>query len=132
MYKSKYFSPEKDPMLYCPCCHQIHITDKLYETLDAIRDYLRKPVIIVSGYRCPAYNATLPNSVPHSGHTTGEAADIKVEGYDNKHLGFLIKRCWYDGLLPHLTYCYLIKGKTQTSVHVGVDIKPQRKSFFGF
>jgi len=46
------------------------------QKLDAIRKEVGSPLTITSGYRTPAYNSTLKNSVPNSAHTKGLAADI--------------------------------------------------------
>lgn len=130
MQLSKYFSTETDPMFKCPCCKQMKISPLQLETLDAIREGLGQPVIVVSGYRCKQYNSTLKGSVPNSGHTTGEACDIRVKGMNNTELYDKIKALHAAGQLPWLTYCYKIKGTTNTSVHVGTD-KKSRKNIFG-
>lgn len=43
--------------------------------LQPIRDYLGSPIIISSGYRCPALNSAVKGA-PHSFHLQGRAADI--------------------------------------------------------
>ena len=40
-----------------------------------------KPIIIISGYRCPAHNKDV-KGVPKSQHLIGRAADIIVKGVD--------------------------------------------------
>lgn len=130
MQLSKYFSTETDPNIKCPCCGQLKISPLQLETLDAVREGIGKPVIINSGYRCPHHNSTLPNSVPNSGHTTGEACDIYVKGMNNNTLYLKIKELHAAGKLPWLTYCYRIKGKSNTAVHIGTD-KKNRKHIFG-
>ena len=130
MQLSKYFSTETDPQLKCPCCGELKISPLLLETLDAIREGAGEAVGITSGYRCKDHNASLKGSVPNSGHTTGEAADIYIKGWSNSKLYDLIKQLYADKKLPYLTYCYKIKGATNTAVHVGTDEKP-RKHIFG-
>lgn len=115
--------------LQCPHCGKAPIHPHLIETLDTIREHIKRPINIESGYRCPYYNNTLKNSVPNSGHTTGQAADIRAPGMTNKQLGDFIKHLHSRGLLPYLTYSYLIKGKTNTSVHIGTDKKPRKHIF---
>lgn len=44
--------------------------------LDPVRTIYGKPIIVTSGYRCPALNAAV-GGVANSQHTTGNAADIK-------------------------------------------------------
>lgn len=44
--------------------------------LDILREAVKMPLIITSGYRTQEHNATLANSVAGSAHTTGHAVDI--------------------------------------------------------
>ena len=48
------------------------------EVLQPLRDYLEKPVVISSGYRCSEVNKAV-GGVSGSQHLKGEAADIHVE-----------------------------------------------------
>jgi uncharacterized protein YcbK (DUF882 family) len=114
----------------CPCCGKFIQVDRLAETLQAIRDAVGAGVIVNSGTRCDKYNASLSGSASNSGHTTGEAADIYVRGWDNRKLYQLIQRLYSENKIPSLAYCYRIAGKTRTAVHVGVDRK-SRKSIWG-
>lgn len=115
----------------CQCgCGKDDISPRLVRVLQTIRDTVEQPVKISSGCRCRARNAEV-GGVEGSAHTTGEAADIVVEGWSNTRLGTTIKSLYSKGLLPTLKYCYLINGKTHTAVHVGVDHK-NRNSVFGF
>ena len=49
----------------------------LLKKLEKLREYLKKPVFITSGYRCPAYNQKV-GGVKTSYHLLGMAADIQV------------------------------------------------------
>ena len=49
--------------------------------LEPIRNYVKQPVIIDSGFRCQGLNTKLSGE-PKSQHLFGEAADIQVQGYD--------------------------------------------------
>lgn len=51
----------------------------LAKNLQVLRDYLKRRVIITSGYRSPEHNLAV-GGVPGSKHPLGEAGDIKVEG----------------------------------------------------
>lgn len=53
--------------------------------LEKVRLNYNKPVIINSGYRCPALNKVI-GGAKNSQHMTGQAADIEVPGIDNKFL----------------------------------------------
>lgn len=49
--------------------------------LDPIREHFGRPLIVHSGYRCPALNAAIGGS-PTSQHMAFEAADFHVNGAD--------------------------------------------------
>lgn len=117
--------------LACPCCGLYIRNTALINTLESIRTMLNKAVHINSGTRCAAHNKAIKSKLTVSPHMKGEAADICVDGMSNLELGAFIKNMYHSGLLPHLQYCYLIKGTTNTAVHIGVDVKP-RKRVFGF
>ncbi len=46
--------------------------------LDKLRDAVKMPLIINSGYRSPSHNASLKDSVDGSAHTLGHAVDIRA------------------------------------------------------
>jgi len=50
------------------------------ENLQVLRDYLNKPVHVLSGYRTKSYNSHLKGASPKSQHMLGKAADIVVHG----------------------------------------------------
>ena len=61
----------------------------LADTLEAIRKVVGKPLIISSGYRCPAVNKAV-GGADNSYHMLGLAADINVSGMSPKLLANLI------------------------------------------
>lgn len=80
---------------------------------DTIRDLWGGPLIIVSGYRTPVYNADLiaadagkgAHSVASSSqHIEGNAADLRttIGAADVPHLHRVILNAWDDGKLPTL------------------------------
>lgn len=113
-------------------CGFDNIAPALVDTVQAIRDAAGVPVIISSGCRCKKWNVA-KGGVSDSSHLSGLAADIYIKGWSNIRLGNLIKRIHSDGKLPFLRYCYRIKGKTDTAVHVDVDgTKKDRWRIFAF
>lgn len=52
------------------------------ETVKVVKEVDKRfgKVTVTSGYRSPAFNATLPNASPTSGHITGDACDIAIDG----------------------------------------------------
>lgn len=63
------------------------------ECLQPIRDYIKKPIRVTSGYRCKTLN-DLPTikGAKNSEHLTGQAADIVVAGMTPKQLIQKIKQ----------------------------------------
>ena len=48
--------------------------------LDALRHSFGEPMIVTSGYRCPAHNDNVSTTGLDGPHTTGRAADIGISG----------------------------------------------------
>lgn len=69
---ANYFSRDE---FKCPHCGENNISDEFIERLDEVRRVYGKPMVITSGYRCPAHNAAV-GGVDGSAHTEGLAADI--------------------------------------------------------
>ena len=53
---------------------------KLAEQLQILRDKVKKPIKINSGYRCQDYNDNVIKGAKHSQHKLGKAADIVING----------------------------------------------------
>jgi len=64
----------------CKCCQTEAMDDAFVELLDHLRDILAFPMVITSGYRCPAHNEAVSTTGRVGPHTTGKAADIAVRG----------------------------------------------------
>jgi uncharacterized protein YcbK (DUF882 family) len=110
----------------CKCgCGFDKIDQRLVNLVQEIRDEFGQPVYIESGCRCPKHNRKV-GGVWNSGHTTGEAADIRVGWSRSYYVIRILKRMHDEGKLKDLTYCY---RPGVYSVHVGIDKKP-RKSIF--
>lgn len=68
--------------------------------LQPIRDYVKRPIRINSGYRSPAKNASVPGSSKTSQHMLGEAADIAVPGFTDAQLRQLFDWIAFQSKLP--------------------------------
>ena len=70
------------------------------EVLQPLRDYLGKPVVISSGYRCPELNKAV-GGVKNSQHLKGEAADIHIENTEHllKIMHFIMDETDFDQLI---------------------------------
>ena len=51
----------------------------LCENLQVLRDYIQRPIIVISGYRSPSYNKKI-SGAKKSQHLLAKAADIIVHG----------------------------------------------------
>jgi zinc D-Ala-D-Ala carboxypeptidase len=67
--------------------------------LEPVRAHFGKPVRISSGYRSKALNAAVGGSNT-SQHSLGEAADIEIDGVDNRRLAKWIEaNCPFDQII---------------------------------
>lgn len=85
------------------------------EVLQPLRDFLGKPVVVSSGYRCRELNEKV-GGVSKSQHLTGEAADIMVK---DRHELIEIMRFIMDDTV----FDQLIREKSATGEWVHVSYK---------
>ena len=64
----------------------VYISQTLADLLEAIRQRIRRPLRISSGYRTVSYNATVKGSSKTSKHCMGLAADVKADGIEPRQL----------------------------------------------
>lgn len=91
------------------------------QALELIRAHYNAPVILSSGYRCPALN-TAVGGATHSDHLTGKAADFEVYGRTNREVYLAIR----GGQIEGLTYKMVINEFPDASgepawVHLSVS-----------
>jgi uncharacterized protein YcbK (DUF882 family) len=67
----------------------------LVDRLQRIRDSIRMPIRITSGYRCEAYNAKAGGE-KDSAHTTGEAVDVLMPSNEYRYLFLERAWCWFS------------------------------------
>ena len=68
----------------------------LAKNLQVLRDEVRKPIKITSGYRPAELNAKVGGATK-SRHITGQAADFKIEGYTPKQVAAIIEKLIAEG-----------------------------------
>lgn len=69
---------------------------ELAKNLQVLRDEVKKPIKITSGYRPAELNAKVGGATK-SRHITGEAADFKIEGYTPKQVSAIIEKLIAEG-----------------------------------
>jgi len=90
--------------------NEVLIADGLIEKLQELRDYLNRPVIIVSAYRSPAYNKKIKGS-PKSQHMYGTAVDIKVSGVTTEEVAKAAIKLGFKGIGIYDTFTHVdIRG----------------------
>lgn len=94
----------------CPHCNQCPMDRKFIRALQDLRDYVGKPITVLSGYRCSHHNIEIGGSTK-SYHRWGRAADVRIECcdmYDMVHFARLVPAFEnggigiYDGGFIHL------------------------------
>ena len=92
----------------------------LAERLQIIRDVLRAPVYISSGYRCEALNRAVGGTYT-SRHQLGLAADIYVDGHTAQEL--------YDAILKmNISYDQLIIERAGLKEWVHISVQPYERN----
>jgi len=69
---------------------------ELVENLQIIREYIGKPIRIISGYRSPKYNRRI-GGARRSQHMVAKAADLRVKGMEPKELRRIIIQLINEG-----------------------------------
>lgn len=64
----------------CPCCDRCEMSPLLITRLQALRDILKRPLKVNSGFRCVAHNLKVDGR-PKSKHLEGLAVDISTAGW---------------------------------------------------
>ena len=89
--------------------------------LEPLRAYAGKPIVISSGYRCPALNRAV-GGASQSQHLRGEAADL--------HLPSIAEgRAWFSWLIDNTTFDQLIwehDGRGTHWIHVSCKADPRQ------
>ena len=96
---------------------------ELAENLQVLRDYLDTPIKINSGYRSPAYNASV-GGVKNSQHLLGKAADISCEKYTPAQLLAAVEKLIAEGKVK-----FGGVGIYNTFLHVDLRLNKARWDF---
>lgn len=112
----------------CPCgnCSSNHTKLGLLTALQEVRDILKEPISIVSGFRCAAHNKTVGGSETSS-HLYGLAADLKI--HDSKYAFKLMKAIFRSNRFERIGY-----GKMDGTLclHVDIDYDKPKERLWGY
>ena len=98
----------------CRHCGQVLLNQDLVPTLERIRARYGRPMMVVSGYRCPEHNAKIGGGPEH---LDGQAADIAITNSQERFE--LIKAAIEEGIKRI--------GPDEGFVHIGISkTLPQR------
>ena len=89
--------------------------------LEPLRAYAGKPIVISSGYRCPALNRAV-GGASQSQHLRGEAADLHLPSTAEG-------RTWFSWLIDNTTFDQLIwehDGRGTHWIHVSCKADPRQ------
>lgn len=75
----------RESEMACPCCGVWQAHPLLVWCLEELRARIGRPLIVNSGYRCPAHNATVGGH-GESLHMSGRAADVRAAGMTGDEL----------------------------------------------
>ena len=76
-WSARYFAPGE---MVCACCGIQRMSPGFMRRLDKLRERFGAPLVVNSGYRCPAYNHEVSTTGGQGPHTTGRAVDLAVQG----------------------------------------------------
>lgn len=95
-----------------------NMLDLIFHCLQPVRDLIKKPMIITSGFRNPLVNR-LVNGEENSQHKTGQAADFVIKGMTPAQIVDVIRK-------SNIDYDQLI-NEYDSWVHISYDKGKNRK-----
>lgn len=95
----------------CPHCGHIKVDMNLVYALQRMRDIVG-PISVKIGYRCKAFNDSIPNASKESYHLHGKAADIHCGRPYNEALRDIAEQCGFTGVGLYDTWIHVDVGST--------------------
>lgn len=82
----------------CKCgCKKSLYNERFLEKLQTLRDYIKTPITVSSGYRCSKHDKAV-GGTGYGTHTLGIAADITAKGMTSKQLAFAAESLGFGGI----------------------------------
>lgn len=82
----------------CKCCGCCLMNPVLMHSLEKLRNLIRKPIHVLSGFRCYKHNLEV-GGAKHSRHLCGDAADIVIDGMTVTEMRYAAEKIkfFYEG-----------------------------------
>lgn len=100
--------------LACPCdrdsCKCVVVHWALIELLSRMRQQLKQPIYVTSGYRCPRQNQEV-GGAPESLHLAGMAADVQAAAATPEHLASVAEAVGAGGIGVYPRHCHVDVGE---------------------
>lgn len=109
---SPHFNEDEFRCRHCGELPATSMAPELILKLEALRATVGKPLIVTSGYRCPAHNKAVGGAAK-SQHVLGTAADISARGIGVDELCHAAERVGFRGI-----------GRYHQQNFVHVDVRP--------
>ena len=90
----------------CPCCHLVMLHPSLLKLAIRLRNQIKEPLIINSGYRCQVENKKV-GGVPHSYHRIGMAIDVYSRNVKISDLASYAMAIGFNGVGIYGTFIHL-------------------------
>lgn len=88
----------KESEFKCKCkCGEVIVIPRVFNTLQALRDKINRPIVVTSGYRCVKHNDEVGGSIG-SAHLFGLAADFYCPELSTSVLWEYLERLKVNGL----------------------------------
>ena len=84
----------------------VKVDSKLLDKLQKLRDRIKKPIIINSGFRTEEWNKKVGGS-PRSQHLQGKAVDIMVYGMKPTELAKYAEEIGFDGIGTYKNFIHV-------------------------
>ena len=97
--------------------------EELAENLQVLREYLGKPIRVISGYRSPKHNRKIKGA-RRSQHLTASAADVKIKGMEPQEIKKIVEQLIKEGKMKQGGI-----GLYRTFLHY--DIRGRKARWFG-
>lgn len=69
----------------------------LATNLQVLRDHVKRPIKITSGWREKSHNAKIKGAAKNSQHIYGRAADFKISGFTPKQIAAIVEKLIKSG-----------------------------------